>query len=186
MIKIEINPDFITIKDLIQLYTHCFSKGLSEQYIDLNELKLYLRTFIESGEVISIIEQDSLAGALLAIPISFDADFPAELKTEFEGKNVWYIAEMMIEEKLRGQGWGGKLLNEFISHAKQFNISDVFIRVWDQNIAALSLYRKIGFVDVAEIEQTKTKTDLSGTFLMKKIYLHKRLNEYEGSYNKNT
>lgn len=184
--KIEKTADLIKIEDLIQLYTDCFSKGLSEQHIDLDALKLYLRTFIDDGKIISIFNQDTLTGALLAIPISFDADFPADLKAKLEGKNVWYIAEMMIEEKLRGHGWGRKLLNEFISDAKQFNITDVFIRVWDQNIAALTLYRKIGFVDVAEIEQTKTKTDLSGTFLMKKIYLHKRLNEYEGSYNKNT
>jgi ribosomal protein S18 acetylase RimI-like enzyme len=173
--KIEKSPDLIRIEDLIQLYTHCFSKGLSEQHIDLNALKLYLKTFFDNGKIISILNQDTLIGALLAIPISFDADFPADLKTEFEGKNVWYIAEMMIDENLRGKGWGGKLLNEFIADAKQFNISDVFIRVWNQNLAALSLYRKIGFTDVAEIEQTKTKADLSGTFTMKKIYLHKKI-----------
>ncbi len=173
--KIEKTADLIKIEDLIQLYTDCFSKGLSEQHIDLSSLKLYLKTFIDDGKIILVLNQNSLAGALLAIPNSFDVDFPADLKTEFEGKNVWYIAEMMIEEKLRGHGWGRKLLNEFISDAKQFNITDVFIRVWDKNIAALTLYRKIGFVDVAEIEQTKTKTDLSGTFKMKKIYLHKKI-----------
>lgn len=173
--KIEKSLDMIKIEELIQLYNECFSKGLSEQYIDLKELKRYLNTFLDSGKIISIVDQNKLAGALLAIPIGFDADFPADLQTEFEGKNVWYIAEMMIEENLRGKGWGGKLLNEFLFDAKQFNISDVVIRVWNQNLPALSLYRKIGFADVAEIEQTKTKADLSGTFTMRKIYLHKEI-----------
>ncbi len=173
--KIDKNHDVIKIEELIQLYTNCFSKGLSEQHIDLNELELYLKTFFDYGKIISIFDLDKLVGALLAIPVDFDQYFPVKLKTEFYGKNVWYIAEMMIEEKLRGKGWGQKLLNEFLSDAKQFNISDVFIRVWNQNPAALSLYRKIGFTDVAEIEQTKTKADLSGTFTMKKIYLQKEI-----------
>jgi ribosomal protein S18 acetylase RimI-like enzyme len=173
--KIEKSPDLIKIEELIQLYTDCFSKGLSEQHIDLKELKLYLKTFFENGKIISVFDQNKLAGALLAIPIGFDNYFPDNLKIDFENKNVWYVAEMMIEENFRAKGWGQKLLNEFLSDAKQFNISDVFIRVWNQNLAALSLYRKIGFVDVAEIEQTKTKADLSGTFTMKKIYLHKEI-----------
>ncbi len=177
--------DLINIEELIQLYNECFSKGLSEQHIDLKELKLYLKTFFEYGKIISIFDQNKLAGALLAIPIGFDNYFPDKLKIDFENKNVWYIAEMMIEEKLRGKGWGQKLLNEFLYDAKQFNISDVFIRVWDQNLPALSLYRKIGFADVAEIEQTKTKADLSGTFTMRKIYLHKEISRNETSYNKN-
>lgn len=173
--KIEKSPDLIKIEELIQLYTDCFSKGLSEQHIGLKELKLYLKTFFENGKIISVFDQNKLAGALLAIPIGFDKYFPDKLKINFENKNVWYVAEMMIEENFRAKGWGQKLLIEFLSDAKQFNISDVFIRVWNQNLAALSLYRKIGFTEVAEIEQTKTKADLSGTFTMKKIYLHKEI-----------
>lgn len=173
--KIEKSSDLIKIDDLVHLYSDCFSKGLSEQYVDLNALTLYLKSFFEKGAIISIFDQNKLVGALLAIPIGFDEFFPEKLKTAFEGKNVWFIAEMMIEEKLRGQGWGQKLLNEFFSDAKHFNISDVFIRVWDKNIAALTLYRNTGFVDIAEIEQTKRKADLSGIFIMKKIYLHKKI-----------
>ncbi len=92
--KIDKTPESIKIENLVHLYSECFSKGLSEQYIDLNELRLYLKRFLECGKIISIVDQTNLVGALLAIPIGFDNDFPAELKTEFYGRNVWYIAEI--------------------------------------------------------------------------------------------
>ena len=77
-----------------------------------------------------------------------------------------------------------KILDEF---KKELNIKvgettadkkrykDAFIRVWDQNKPALSLYRKMGYADIAEIQQTKRKADSEDTFVMNKIYLHKKL-----------
>jgi len=58
--------------------------------------------------------------------------------------------------------------------AKQY--SDAFIRVWDKNTGAIALYEKMGFVPYTTIEQTKQKANGSETFVMQKIYLHKKMN----------
>ena len=81
----------------------------------------------------------------------------------------------MVAEEARGQGIGTKLLNQFFDSVDKQRYSDSFVRVWDQNIPALSLYRKMGFEPIASMEQTKIKADESGTFVMHKIYLHKKL-----------
>jgi ribosomal protein S18 acetylase RimI-like enzyme len=77
---------------------------------------------------------------------------------------------------MRGKGIGTQLLNGFFETVDKNRFTDVFIRVWNENKAALTLYQRFGFAEVATIEQMKTKPDGKGSFIMKKIYLHKKIN----------
>ncbi|MFT3752488.1 MAG: GNAT family N-acetyltransferase [Paludibacter sp.] len=81
----------------------------------------------------------------------------------------------MVQEKKRGQGIGKKMMDRFLETIDKLRFNDAFIRVWEENIPALTLYKRMGFEPVSTIEQTKTKLNGTDTFVMKKIYLHKRL-----------
>jgi ribosomal protein S18 acetylase RimI-like enzyme len=160
---------------IITLYVDAFSIGQSQQYIDIDELHLYINLILKEGYSILAIENNEVLGAVLICPLSLDKSLPLEISRNNSIERSLYVAEMMVNEKIRGRGIGKLLMDEFFKTADKSAYSDVFIRVWDENIPALNLYRKMGFEPVTTIEQTKMKVDGSGTFVMKKIYLHKKL-----------
>ena len=157
---------------IIDLYVEAFSTGQSEQYIDSDELSEYLDLIFKEGYTILAIENHELSGAVLILPLSFDKAIPAQISESFNLKQCLYVAEMMVAEKVRGQGIGKLLMKAFFDTADKSLYSDSFIRVWDENTPAISLYEKAGFKTIANIQQTKIKADKSGTFVMNKIYLH--------------
>lgn len=160
---------------IITLYVDAFSIGQSQQYIDIDELYQYIDLILKDGYSILAIENKEVLGAILICPLSFDKALPLDISRNNNIERCLYVAEMMVSEKARGQGIGKQLMDEFFKTADKSTYSDTFIRVWDENIPALNLYRKMGFEPVTTIEQTKMKVDESGTFVMKKIYLHKKL-----------
>jgi len=162
-------------KQLIALYIEAFSSGKSEQHIDLSELNQYIDLVLRNGYTLVAIVENELCGAIWAHPLNLDPLVPTEISRNVETEKCLYVAEMMVSEKVRGQGIGKQLLTTFLETADTCSFPDVFIRVWDENIPALNLYRTIGFKDIAYIKQTKTTADESGTFVMQKIYLHKKL-----------
>jgi len=91
----------------------------------------------------------------------------------FEISKCVYIAEMMVAANHKGQGIGSELLGHFFNTIDSSIFTDAFIRVWDQNHIALHLYQKMGFKVITQIDQVKNSPD--GTFIMKKIYLHKKI-----------
>ncbi len=160
---------------IIELYIESFSKGLSAQYIDRIELEKYIDRFFEDGEILVSLSSNEISGALLYYPLQNDELLPAEIKTNFDIKKSAYIAEIMVSEQFRGQGIGTRLINTFFDTVDKNAFSDAFIRVWNKNTQALSLYEKTGFKNVASIRQEKKNPDGIGTFEMKKIYLHKKI-----------
>jgi ribosomal protein S18 acetylase RimI-like enzyme len=114
-------------------------------------------------------------GALLYSPLKQDKELPELIVQNFKVNQCVYIAEMMVTENSRSKGIGTVLLDSFFSSIDKKKYPDAFIRVWDQNQVAIGLYKKMGFVPYTQIDQVKNKVDGSGTYLMKKIYLHKKL-----------
>ena len=161
---------------ITDLYIEAFSTGQSEQYIDLHELELYIDLILKEGYAILGYDENELAGAVLICPLKLDKALPASISESFNPEKCLYIAEMMVSEKMRGQGIGKQLMTTFFETADKNRFSDAFIRVWDENIPAISLYEKAGFKFIAGIQQTKTKADRTTTFVMNKIYLHCKLN----------
>ena len=161
--------------EIIDLYIKTFSTGQSKQYIDITELNKYIDVILENGFSLLAIENEIVVGALLSCPLFFDKDIPPEIYNNFKVDNCTYVAEMMVAESNRGLGIGTKLLNEFFKSIDKSKFTDAFIRVWDENVGAISLYQKVGVEQIANIEQTKKKAERKGTFVMKNIYLHKKL-----------
>lgn len=161
---------------IIELYIESFSRGLSAQYIDSIELEKYINRFFEDGEILVALSSNELTGALLYCPLQNDDLLPARIRNSFDIQRSVYVAEIMVAEPFRGKGIGTQLINAFFDTVDKYAFSDAFIRVWDKNIQALSLYEKAGFKNVGSIRQEKKKSDGTGTFEMTKIYLHKKIN----------
>lgn len=161
--------------EIISLYIEAFSTGLSQQYLDLEELNKYMDVIFDKGEVLLAIEEEEVLGGLLSCPLKYDKSLPREILENYQLDKCVYVAEMMVDEKKRGKGIGKHLLSEFFATVDRSVYADAFLRVWKENLIAIDLYRKMGFEPIADIEQTKLKVDRSDTFIMKKIYLHKKL-----------
>ncbi len=162
---------------LIDLYVQCFSTGISEQYIDPDELNAYISKIEEKGISVLAMENGLVAGAILGYQLSEDTDLPDIIRADFQPEQCLYIAELMVSENFRGMGIGGKLMEKLMTSEECNLYTDAFIRVWDQNFTALQLYRKNGFADKATIHQTKRKANGTDIFDMTKIYLHKKLHD---------
>jgi ribosomal protein S18 acetylase RimI-like enzyme len=160
---------------LLQLYLNCFSSGLSAQAIDPKAIGQYLDSLFIGGYGIIVLEKDKVFGALLATPLSFDELIPDKIRQNFLVEECVYIAEMMVTENARGKGLGKQLLLEFIQTVDKKRFKHAFIRVWVENIHAISLYRSRGYQDYAYIDQMKTNPDTKETFVMHKVYLYKNL-----------
>lgn len=167
------NTDFRN--EIIALYLESFSGGASKQYIDLEELNQYVDGFFSGGNVLIAIENNQLIGTLLYCPLKMDNLFPEMIQKNFNIEKCAYIAEIMVAEISRGQGIGTQLLQFFFETVDRKYFDDVFIRVWDKNTLALNLYKKTGFNSISSIHQTKRNPDKKGTFVMQKIYLHRKI-----------
>jgi len=153
-----------------------FAKGASEQYIDELALESYIEKLLKEGVALVAIENNEVLGALLSCPLAFDEYVTSAITENFALEKCVYIAEMMVAEQARGKGIGRQLLTAFFEMPDAKKYSDAFIRVWDKNTGAIALYEKMGFAPYTTIEQTKQKANGSETFVMQKIYLHKKMN----------
>jgi diamine N-acetyltransferase len=161
---------------LMALYIDAFARGASEQYIDERALESYIEMLLKEGVALMAIENNEVIGALLSCPLAFDEYVTSEITENFAVEKCVYVAEMMVATQARGKGIGRQLLTAFLESPDTKQYSDAFIRVWNQNVGAIALYQKMGFVPYTSIEQTKQKADGSETFVMQKIYLHKKMN----------
>lgn len=162
--------------DIINLYIEAFSTGKSEQFIDKEELNEYIDSILKNGYVLLATENNQPIGAALICPLTLDNALPKEISDRFNAEKCLYIAEMMVTTSARGKGIGQRLMEAFDETADKTCYSDTFIRVWTENMPAVRLYIKMGFETIACIEQTKKTADGGRTFVMQKIYLHKKLN----------
>ena len=160
---------------LLQLYLDSFSKGLSAQTVDPIITGQYLDALFEEGYGILIVEEQEISGALIATPLHFDHLIPDKIRQNISIEESVYIAEMMVTENARGKGLGKQLLEEFIQTVDKHRFKHAFIRVWVENIPAISLYRKMGYQDYAYIDQERTNPDTNVTFVMHKVYLYRKL-----------
>ena len=160
---------------IVEQYIRIFSTGLSAQLLNKKEVNDYIYAILIQGYAVLAFDNDVIAGSLLATPLLFDNELPTEIITKFTTEKSIYIAELMVEEDKRGMGIGNQLMDVFYNQIDRTLYSDVFIRVWEENKAALRLYEKSGYKSIATITQTKIATDGFSQYIMKKVYLHKRI-----------
>lgn len=160
---------------LVSLYIEAFSEGKSFQYHNHKETSEYLQSIFRLGYGILAFSGETLSGAILLTPLSFDKLVPKVISDQFNLDQSVYVAEMMVDKKWQGKGIGKQLLQEFLNGADKNKYTDAFIRVWVENEAAIGLYKKMGFEPFTSIVQPKLLADKSGMFDFEKIYLHQKL-----------
>ncbi|WP_343556027.1 GNAT family N-acetyltransferase [Sphingobacterium sp.] len=101
-------------------------------YYDLLEL-------IKSGEaeVLVAVVEDQLVGSGYAKLL--------DAKPYQKYKKYAYLGFMYVKPTYRGQGVNKLILERLISWAKERNISEVRLQVYDENTIAKNAYRKVGF-----------------------------------------
>ncbi|MHB9054614.1 MAG: GNAT family N-acetyltransferase [Paludibacteraceae bacterium] len=161
-------------EEFVELYLHSFTTGEYAQYISRKEAEERLNELQITGSGYYAIYYGKLVGAVFGIPFSLDKEFPVDLHPEIRMDKTIYIAEVIVHSEVRGRGVASTLIAKLLKEAESDNFTDAVIRVWDSNIPALTLYKKLGFTETEEITQIKQETE-SVTFEMRKIYLHKKL-----------
>ena len=61
-----------------------------------------------------------------------------------------HILNICVEPQLRARGLGAKLLDELLLRARAATVREVFLEVRPSNETALALYKKKGFVQIAQ------------------------------------
>jgi ribosomal-protein-alanine N-acetyltransferase len=60
-----------------------------------------------------------------------------------------HILNLCIEPEFRSMGYGERLLDTLLAHARAASVREVLLEVRPSNLTALALYRKKGFFQVA-------------------------------------
>lgn len=155
--------------DLIELYLHAFTKGENAQLLSKREVAETLQYLHRKAIGLVYIVNNKPVGLLFWHSLALDQEFPAKEISEVDTLNCAYIAEVMVSDKFRGRGIATKMLNAVFDKASE-KVIDIVIRVWDQNLLAILLYRKHGFKEIGSIVQNKRKS--TGEPLeMRKLYM---------------
>lgn len=154
---------------LIGLYLHAFTTGDYSQHIDRETVEVTLDDILQDGSGCMAFVGNRLVGLLAAFPLKRDPDFPADTCRDIPVGEAIYIAEVMVHADYRGRRIASKMLNTYLQE-KSKNYSYAVIRVWEKNIPALELYKKLGFLPVTVISQRKLSANKE-EFVMNKLYL---------------
>ena len=65
-----------------------------------------------------------------------------------------YITNVSITKAYKGEGIASRLLRRCISHAKRLRFREIRLEVHKKNDPAIRLYRKFGFTEFREVDQT--------------------------------
>lgn len=157
------------------LYIDTFTQGPSAQWVDVGALEEELRMTYQKGVMLVAVQADELVGALFVYPLNDDKLLPESISRDLNLTKIPYIAELMVAASCRGCGLGSRLMSEAVELLRTENYQQVYIRVWDQNRAALKLYEKLGFRSTAHADQVKYSYPDKRPMMMRKIYLFKAL-----------
>ena len=161
--------------ELIDLYTLSFTEGKHAQYIPPEAIEASLDDIMRIGFGFMTFHKDKLIGAILCLSLKNDPDFSFDSHKEIDPEKTLYIADLMVNQDFRGKGVAQGLLEHLFAQSQPKPYVDAVIRVWDQNVPAVSLYKKLGFEEIDTIFQTKLHIESREPFEMKKIYLHKKI-----------
>ena len=160
---------------LIELYTLSFTEGEHAQHIPIKEIKVSLDNTVKKGFGFIAMQKSNLGGVVLCLSLKSDLDFPFDKHKDINPIKTIYITDLMVDTNYRGQGVAQELLQYLLKSNQSKHFDAAVIRVWNKNIPAVSLYKKLGFKEIDTIYQTKLKKDTKEPFEMKKIYMHLKL-----------
>lgn len=77
-------------------------------------------------------------------PIGFVQLYPSFSSVSM--KRIWVLNDLYVKEKVRGKGFGEKLIKKAISFAEETGAKGVLLETGKENVTAQRLYEKIGFI----------------------------------------
>lgn len=160
---------------LIELYTLSFTEGKHAQYISPDAIEMSLDDIMRIGFGFMAFHKDELIGAVICVSLKNDPDFPFDSNKAIDKEKTLYITDLMVDQQYRGLGVAQSLIDHLFEQSQSKPYKDAVIRVWEENIPALSLYKKLGFKEIDIIYQTKLRKESKEPFEMKKIYMCKSL-----------
>jgi ribosomal protein S18 acetylase RimI-like enzyme len=95
-------------------------------------------------------------GAAIIRQSSEDPGFPSD----------WWLWGMLVTVRYRGAGIGQELVRKALAVAREAGAGRVYLRVFEENRAALALYRKVGFRPVPATEDGPDRHADSGGSLL--------------------
>ena len=161
--------------ELIELYRLSFTEGHYAQHIPPEDIEASLDDIMRIGFGFMAFHKDKLIGAILCLSLKNDPDFPFDNHKELNPDKTLYIADLMVDQEFRGRKVAQSLVEHLFAQSQPKPYDDAVIRVWDQNIPAVSLYKKLGFEEIETIVQTKLHKGNKEPFEMKKIYMYRKL-----------
>lgn len=161
--------------ELERIYLSAFTQGEQAQFISKKEASDTLKKLSEIGFGYIAKSGNQIAGMAFAHSLEKDPEIPLKKCTDFDFRESLYIAEVLVDGQFRGRGIAKELLKKIEEIAVENGYNTLTLRVWDENISAVSLYKKIGFEETGiTIYQTKYKNEQT-SFEMKKLYLYKKI-----------
>lgn len=137
-------------KDLLELYNSLVDEKaytIATKRLTLKEERIFVKDSlkkIENGEAIFLVAE--YANHVFGI-VSIEKEDSAIL--EHRG-----ILGIMLSSNMRGQGVGTKLIECVIKEAKKFlRLKIITLRVFEENVPAINLYKKLKFDQVGRIEK---------------------------------
>jgi aminoglycoside 6'-N-acetyltransferase I len=112
---------------------------------DPDELREYLPAYLEGGDprVLSLViaRNDTTLGGVFELILRAHAE--GSFSSPVACVNDWYI-----DEDLRGQGWGRKLLDEACDWARHHGCSEIASTCLVDNETAVEVHEHLGFEEV--------------------------------------
>lgn len=120
--------------------------------LPLEELKKYTDVAFSESTLLEEIN-DSLATYFICqdsnpSPCGYAKLIKSSAPQCINSKNCIELQRLYVESDFRGQGVGKHLELHAESYARNQNISDIWLRVWDGNVIAQEIYKKWSFTVV--------------------------------------
>lgn len=179
IVKADINLFLKHQEEILQIEREQVENSSSEHLFDEeDELNFMTDALNKGGSAYLAMENDKVIGFLVVGPLDDGSDLPKSVTQNFPVQKCLHIKVMYIKEP--GKGVGSYLLENLVEEADKEKWEYLFVRTWiaPPNEGAINFYtKKSGFeiIPNAIVESTKTKTDQSGTFQIKRQYFAKKI-----------
>lgn len=113
-----------------------YRKIFNDDYVSFNEMQvLNLAMHYQNDK-----------NALNNVYVYDDGIIKGMMSIDTENNSAWKLEELYVDTFFQNEGIGSKLINEFLSKAKQNNVKIVSLYVLKENIKAIKFYEsKFGF-----------------------------------------
>jgi ribosomal protein S18 acetylase RimI-like enzyme len=118
-------------------FGHSFTKKELESVIKSSRSPEYFRKALNEGIILVAIIDGKIVGY-----VQFGSVKIPEIEPSTD---IGELGRVYIETKLQGQGIGEKLSKAALKHPELKNKGTIYLQVWEENIKAINLYKKLGF-----------------------------------------